>query len=212
MPDYGAVNSLEQFKMNVRARHRFGQIVCYKPTVGIFGQGFKIIETDDNEDLLRGVDRALITTQKGAWEELGRAATFKEQLVMEYLPGVERSVDCLAIDGHLVHCVVRRKLEDGSRVLERHALVEERTARLVEFFKLNGLFNVQFKDKGGMPYLLEINARMSGGINMSCLWGMEFPYWALRVALDPSCIDQIPKPKQGELRVVEVMKAVVVTC
>ena len=29
--------------------------------------------------------------------------------------------------------------------------------------------NIQFKIKDGIPYLLEVNTRMSGGLQMSCL-------------------------------------------
>jgi hypothetical protein len=49
---------------------------------------------------------------------------------------------------------------------------------------------------------------MSGGIAMSCLSGVSFPYWALKLALDPACAADIPRPRSG-LRVGELSQAVI---
>jgi carbamoylphosphate synthase large subunit len=97
-------------------------------------------------------------------------------------------------------------------VLERYPFLEAETARLVAELDLHGLFNVQFKDRyDDEPFLLEINARMSGGIAMSCLRGMVFPYWAVKIALDPSAIEQIPAQRTGSVRVTEVSTPVVLS-
>lgn len=42
------------------------------------------------------------------------------------------------------------------------------------------MFNVQFKLGRDGLRLLEINTRMSGGIGMACLSGVNLPYLALR--------------------------------
>jgi hypothetical protein len=42
---------------------------------------------------------------------------------------------------------------------------------------------------------------MSGGITMSCLCGVDFPFWALKLALNPACENDIPKARQHPLRV-----------
>ncbi|MBS2005342.1 MAG: ATP-grasp domain-containing protein [Cyanobacteria bacterium SZAS LIN-5] len=209
LPDYAVAKSSEQFLAAVNALQERHAVVCFKPTVGIFGFGFRVIETDANRHLLFSIDRALVTDLPGAIKMLEKSGSFQEQIVLEYLPGEERSVDCLADEGRLLHCVVRRKLDDGSRVLERFPALEEQTALLVQRLRLHGLFNVQFKDRDGEPLLLEINARMSGGVVMSCLWGMVFPYWAVRLALDPACVDDLPAPGHGTLRVAELTRAVI---
>ncbi len=209
LPDYCVAGSPEDFEAAVNGLQQRNAIVCFKPTVGIFGYGFRIIETEANSRLLAGVDRGLITDLPGALQVLGGAGQFEEQIVLEYLPGEERSVDCLAHEGKLVRSVVRRKLDDGSRVLEHYPELEAQTARLVSHLKLHGLFNVQYKNKEGKPFLLEINARMSGGISMSCLSGVVFPYWAVKAALDQESIKDIPVPIPGSVRVAEITKAVV---
>jgi hypothetical protein len=56
--------------------------------------------------------------------------------------------------------------------------------------------------------LLEINPRMSGGIPYACHSGLNFPYWALKMALGECTPDDIPHPKTG-IQVAQVMTGVV---
>jgi len=53
-------------------------------------------------------------------------------------------------------------------------------ARLTEHYRLNGLFNIQFKEGVNGPRLLEINPRPSGGFGMSCLSGANLAHIALQ--------------------------------
>jgi hypothetical protein len=206
LPEYRTANNLEDFVRHVTALQARHDVVCFKPTVGIFGYGFQAVLTDTNRPLLGGLDSKLITPLSAARKAL--AASFKPQMVMEYLPGEERSVDCLAANGVLLSSVVRSKMPDGSRLLEDNPNLQEMVGRLTKALRLHGLFNVQFKDKNGTPFLLEINARMSGGISLSCLSGVSLPYWAARVALDPLAAQPIPQPRTG-LRVAELSQAIV---
>jgi biotin carboxylase len=78
---------------------------------------------------------------------------------------------------------------------------------LTAHFRLDALFNIQFRDSAGKAYLLEINPRMSGGLYCSCLSGVAFPYWAVRLALGTANPEDIPQPKVG-FRVAQVNRAV----
>jgi hypothetical protein len=208
VPRYLPARSLEELSSAVATLQGEMPVVCFKPAVGIFGVGFKILKTPENAHLLADVDHHLLTDLDTALRDLGQTERFRSQIVLAYLPDEERSVDCLAHEGRLVRCVVRYELADGSRALESNPRVEEYTRRLTERFHLSGLFNAQFKDHEGTPYVLEINARMSGGIAMTCLSGVSLPYWALRLAMGACTEADIPQPKTG-LRVAEIAQAVV---
>lgn len=208
VPPYAVASTAEEFAAAVTRLQAQLPVVCFKPTVGIFGYGFKILETADNALTLAGVDHHLVTNFDTALTSLSETQPFRQQIVLQYLEGEERSVDCLAHNGKLIRGVIRSKLADGSRVLENNPRIMEYTRRLVEKLGLTGLFNVQFKDLNGVPYVLEINARMSGGIAMSCLSGVSLPYWALKLALKDATEEDIPHGKTG-LRVAELAQAVV---
>jgi len=209
LPDFRVVRDLAGFEAAyawLRERHA---VVCIKPCVSVFGLGFKTVTESGSalDRLFRG-DAYTIGLEE-ARRCLGERPTFRDLLVMQYLPGAERSVDCLAQDGALVRCVVRRKAAtgDGAQVLEVHPGVEGMVACLTERLRLDGLFNVQFRDSEGQAYLLEINPRMSGGLLYACMSGLVFPYWAVRLALGTATPADVPQPRSG-LRISKVNRAI----
>jgi biotin carboxylase len=209
LPEYAAVNDLAGFDAalaRLRARH---PAVCFKPAVSLYGLGFHIL-TDEGgplDRLLRGESIRIGVAETR--QCLGERPRFAELMVMQYLPGPERSVDCLARDGELLRCVVRRKPQtEGGQLLEDNPALVETVRRLTARLRLNALFNVQFRDAEGVSYLLEINPRMSGGLHYACLSGVAFPYWAARLALGTASPEDIPTPRTG-LRVGHVDRAIV---
>jgi biotin carboxylase len=209
LPAYQSAANLFQFSSAVENFAGLQDVVCFKPSVGIFGYGFRVIETPENMHLLAGIPRELIVTAAEALDYLGSQEQFAQQIVMEYLPGQETSVDCLAHNGKLLRAVTRRKNADGSRVLSESPHFVELAGELTRHFGLTNLFNVQFRERAdGSPVLLEINSRMAGGTNMSCLSGVVLPYWAIKLALSECTESDIPYPRTG-LRVAELRRAVV---
>ena len=196
LPDYAVVRDLTGFDAawdRMRPRH---ELLCYKPAVSVYGLGFQIVA--DCEPALRSLDAGdpLYISHEDARRALAGAGRFRELLLMPYLPGPERSVDCLAHDGELIRCVVRRKQQEGQRIENNPGIVTV-VRRLAARFGLTNLFNVQFRDLDGRSYLLEINTRMSGGLPFACRSGLALPYWAIRLALGTASPDEIPQPRSG---------------
>ncbi len=102
-------------------------------------------------------------------------------LVMEYLDGHEYSVDCIGNNGSLVCAIPRKKpkIVGHGQMIDLRDDILECTRQLTAAYGLNGVFNVQFRERGSGLGLLEINPRMSGGIGMACLAGPNLPYLAL---------------------------------
>lgn len=174
--------TLEQFDAAWgQLRPQFPKL-CIKPSHGIYGQGFAIVDEERSSAalLLGGVEYHV------GYDDLRRGlatmGTFKTMLLMEFLDGPEYSVDCVGDHGRLAAAVVRRKLaHSGSgQLIDMRQDILDATARLCADYQLNGVFNAQFREGGGRVRLLEINPRMSGGIGMACLAGPNLPYIALR--------------------------------
>ena len=204
LPVFQQVDALGEFEAAVRTVGR-RHAVCYKPAVSIFGYGFHILvdhpsARHPSTEQLGAPDLRLDISLPEAMAKFGKARRFKTQLVMQHLPGLERSVDCLGDNGRLLAGIVRRKNADGTQFLEANETILGYVRKLVAHFQLSGLFNVQFKDDAeGMPRLLEINPRMAGGISYSFLSGVVLPYWAIRLALGTAEPGDIPQPKTGLL-------------
>ena len=195
IPAYEVVTDLAGFDeawARLRPHH---SLLCYKPATSVYGLGFHIVA--DRGAALDGLraGNPVFVSLDDARRKLGAKSPFRPLLVMQYLPGPERSVDCLARSGELLQAVVRRK-EEGGQVLEDNPDLVATVRRITERFRLSNLFNVQFRDAGGKTYLLEINPRMSGGLPFACRSGFAFPTWALRVA-SGSCARDWPPPQTG---------------
>jgi hypothetical protein len=190
-PEFCVVQTIEQFDagwQQLRARH---ERLCIKPASSVYGLGYALIdETRDSAQLLLA----------GAQYQIGRddlrrglaaQGEFRTMLLMQYLAGVEYSVDCIADQGQLQSAVVRQKSPQAGygQLICQRADILQACATLCADYQLNGNVNVQFRESHASPngvvaqenrlHLLEINPRMSGGIGMACLAGPNLPYLAL---------------------------------
>jgi hypothetical protein len=193
VPAYELVNDLAGFDAAWDRLRSTTDVLCYKPAISVYGLGFQIVADHDPPRLQN--DPAFLRLDE-ARRRLRAKGRFRDLLVMPYLPGPERSVDCLANEGKLIRAVVRRKEEKG-QTLERNPALVAAVRRLTAHFGLTNLFNVQFRDADGVSYLLEVNPRMSGGLPFACQSGVVFPYWALRLALGTCTPSDIPEPCTG---------------
>ena len=168
MPETRAVRdwaALESAARDLEARHGSA---CFKPARGIFGIGFRIlIHGSDLKHYLSGNTTRM---SYAAAELLLSGQALPKLLVMETLPGFEYSIDALARGGELLTGVIRRKVGGLGNVQVAVDLpqLREWAALLARELQMDGLFNAQFKeDAAGMPRLLEVNARASGGLPIS---------------------------------------------
>ena len=173
--------------------------LCIKPIEGIFASGFRVLGEVRLSHLLRN---ALIISPAHLRDLMVEAAVETGEptpfLVMQYLAGDERSVDCLAQGGELVRCVVRRKGDSSAQVLEDNPEVVKMAAVLTKTLNLTGVYNIQFKDdERGAPYLLEINPRASGGLPVAMLSGLNFYHWALQLLTGRCEPSEVPQPRTG---------------
>ncbi len=186
LPDWRGVTDAAGFATALRELESRHERLCIKPTVGVYGGGFRILDR-----LRTPVSRWLANdTLHARPEEVSAwlAQTPTACLLLEYLPGAERSIDCLAWQGELVTAVVRRKASPAPwQLVEDHPESLELARQLCRQFQLNGVINIQTRERLGpdgrmQPVLLEINPRMSGGVGMSSA-AYNLPLAAVRLAL-----------------------------
>jgi hypothetical protein len=187
IPCFYVVRTAADFQHAVEAVLQSGRRACVKPVTSVYGLGFFQVSRNKNSQTWQHLSI-------NQWlNEHAPYGTFSPQLVMEYLPGHEYSVDIAARHGVVLASVIRRKpLRTGPQQIVAHDGLQQNTAWLVERFKLNGLVNIQFKeDDRGEVKLLEINPRASGGIGMSCQGGINLPAIAYRAFFEPTWQPQL---------------------
>jgi len=208
--DFRVVENIAQFDAAYRELRAKHARLCIKPAVSVYGLGFSVIDEERSSAqlLLEGVAYhiGLQDLQSG----LAAMVDFRTMLLMEYLGGHEYSVDCIADHGRLVCAIPRKKslvIGQGQIIDVRDDILDS-VRQLSTRYKLNGLFNVQFREGANGLGLLEINPRMSGGIAMACLAGPNLPYLAL-AGFDRGYAGLNIPALQNGLRVTELAHATV---
>lgn len=186
IPAYHIVNNAEDFKSACLELTSKGYKVCMKPVVGEGSCGFRII--DDTVDSIPFLFSKAIT-QRMSFETVYRVLQqqehFPDLMIMEYLEGVEYSIDCLADEqGNLLTAIPRKKGKGRVRVLEDNKELLTIAEKFAKGYKIPFVYNIQVKYQNGIPKLLEVNPRMSGGLHISCLSGINIPYYAIKVLLE----------------------------
>ena len=112
------------------------------------------------------------------------------QIIQEFLPGQEYSVDVIAdAEGHVVAAVPRTRTRVDSGVsiagLTLHdAELEAVASAVATAIGLVGVANVQLRrDVNGLPALLEVNPRFAGAMPLTIAAGVDLPSLALDLAL-----------------------------
>lgn len=196
IPNYRVVQTADEFAKAYQELTEAGERVCFKPTEAEGGMGFRILKKDSDPltDLYGWV--TLETTYEEAHRTLSSVERFEDLMVMELLEGDEYSIDCLAdAEGNLLAAVPRLKSEGRVYHLEYSKELLEISERIAENCRIPYAFNVQVKYNKGVPKLLEINPRMSGGLYITCLSGVNFPYLAVKSAFGE--VFPKPNPKFG---------------
>lgn len=182
IPPYFSCTNIAEFEKAVLKLQSDNYKVCFKMSVDEGGISYHVIE-ENPEISIRYSSSSHISFEK-AMQIVGTYNFSVSLLVMPYLNQPEISVDCLKTSGGLL-MIPRFKL--GGRVSEVRfdEQIMNITSEISDRFALEMPYNVQYRFYDGKPYLLEINPRMSGGIQLSCMASeINLPSIALKKLLD----------------------------
>ncbi len=183
IPDYFTVRTAGEFAEAYAKLRENHKQVCVKFVCDEGGMSFrKIIENVDEFDRLR-VYQGTSISYSDLFAALSTKEEFDDLMVMPYLDGLEVSVDCLRTDSGTI-AIPRIKSPTRQERIVYDMEIISMTANVLHKVNLNYPCNVQFRYDGDTLYLLEINTRMSGGLQMSCLAsGVNIPNIALNKLL-----------------------------
>lgn len=189
-----AVRSLEEFREAHATLKPAHEKLCIKPSISIFGLGFRVLDEQNTliTHILKGKEN-IVNRHELEKSMEGMPAFDPPLLLMEYLPGPEWSVDCVARNGILYFAVQRCKPNQAgaAQVITQDQEIQAMSERLTALFHLSGMFNIQFRQSKDGIKVLEINARPSGGSPSACLAGPNLPLENLKLAMNEA---YQPKP------------------
>ena len=173
---YLPFRDLEEFDIAWGILRQQHDKLCIKPAKGIYGAGFRVIheDLDDYRSMVSGAASSISINLLRY--TLSRSDDRVNMMLMPLLEGIERSTDFVCDQGRLIDCVTRSKHADGSRKVAPDALHEDFARKIAAGLGLSGLLNFQtMEDAAGVPHILEVNSRTSGGIGQTIHAGVNLP-------------------------------------
>lgn len=167
VPEYYLVTTVEQFKEAYYKLVEKDNMVCFKFVRDEGGTSYRLIDNTRRGYKSLFYKSSTRMTLEDVINALSERETFTPMMVMPYLPDSEISVDCLMTNDGLIAIP---RVKDYSRI-EKICYDEEIMSTCKLFFEkipLEQPCNIQLKYKDGIPYMLEVNTRMSGGVQMAC--------------------------------------------
>lgn len=167
IPDYYMATNAEQFLTAYNDLTQKYKWICFKFVRDEGGKSYRLIDNHRKGYSSLFKKQTTRMSLESALDALSEKESFSPIMVMPFLPDEEVSVDCLMTSSGLISIP---RIKDATRI-EKIKYDKEILATCRSFFEefpLEQPCNIQFKYLDGVPYLLEVNTRMSGGIQMSC--------------------------------------------
>lgn len=193
VPDYRLCHSLQAFEKACAEMESPSGRLCYKLSVDEGARSFRVIDNSIQSLKALYAKPGTKVTQQAAEAILSAYDFSVPVIVMPYLSGADVSVDCMeTASGRLI--IPRFKVGRYSEV-KPDAQVIAYCEEIMSLMHFDMPANIQFKLEQGKPYLLEINPRMSGGLQLSCLaTGINVPAIALNKLLGHNEAWHYPQP------------------
>ena len=179
VPPYRITKTFDEFNAAYDALKTSANRICYKLTADEGALTFRVIDDSiENISALHNMPNMKVT--RAAAQKILSSYDFKiPVLVMPYLSGREISVDCLTTArGNII--VPRFKTNQRYSEIKFDDAIMNVAEKILSLMKFDVPLNIQFRTDAEKLYLLEINPRMSGGLQLSCLGaGINIPDLAI---------------------------------
>jgi len=165
--------------------------VCVKATELSGSRGIRIIHPNlSRYDILFGEKPgSFYTTMEELRSTLMEKDEIPEMMAMEYLPGMEGSVDLIADHGEILYMCYRESTVNLHSIpqageLKNNPEAYEIAKKVIKALGLTGSADLDFKnDINGHPVLMEINPRIAATMRIFKEGGLNLPYLRIKQLL-----------------------------
>lgn len=191
VPKYFLVDSADTL------RNRIGELgfpqrpVCVKMTENSGSRGVRIVRADISKSELFMHDKpsSMNVTLDEMCEILDGCNPMPTIMAMEFLPGVEYTVDLLADHGKTLYIAGRRNTTSSMSIAQTSVVEKKDSAYklcedIVRELHLDGNIGFDFMmDENDNPWLTDLNPRVTATIILYAGAGMNFPYLRVKQLL-----------------------------
>ncbi len=197
VPNFYIAKNLDEL---VEACHKIGypqKAACIKMKDGSGSRGIRIINPRQSryDIFVNEKPNSFITTLDDMISMFKEAGKMPELMVMDFLPGMEYSVDVLADKGKILYIAGRESNVILASIPQEATLSYNEEAytiatEIIGALKLDGNADLDFKfDENGHPQLMEINPRIAATLSPFTAGGLNLPYLRVKQLIG----EELPK-------------------
>lgn len=191
VPKFAPIRSADELIPACEACGYPNNAVCVKATELSGSRGIRIIKPGVSRfDILFGEKpNSFFTTMDELLSTLKERDEMPEMMAMEYLPGMEGSVDLIAENGKILYMAYRESTVNLHSIPQEGELKDNKEAyeiaeKVIAALKFTGNADLDFKnDTDGHPVLMEINPRIAATMKIFKEGGLNLPYLRIKQLL-----------------------------
>lgn len=191
VPRFSLVKSVDDLLFACKYCGYPSNAVCIKATELSGSRGIRIIKPDVSrfDILFNEKPNSYYTTIDDLIVTLQEHDDMPEMMAMEYLPGVEGSVDLIAEKGKILYMAYRESTVNLHSIpqiseLKNNSEAYEIAEKVIKSLNFSGSADLDFKnDSEGHPVLMEINPRIAATMKIFMVGGMNLPYLRIKQLL-----------------------------
>ncbi len=190
-PKYCAARTVEELKCAFEYIGYPSCAVCVKATESSGSRGIRIVDPWQSrfDILFHEKPNSFFISYEELMGILSEHDEIPELMVMEYLPGMEYSVDLVADHGKILYIAGRESNVNLASIPQVATLAKNEEAyeiakEVIEKLELDGNADLDFKfDAEGHPVLMEINPRIAATMQIFLEGGLNLPYLRIKQLL-----------------------------
>lgn len=193
VPEYRVVRSMDDFREACDTLAAPSGRLCYKLCIDEGARSFRVLDDSIESAKALYAKPGTKVTRRAAEAILSGYDFSVPILVMPWLSGADVSVDCL--DTETGRIMLPRFKVGRYNTVKPDPLILSLCNAVMDLLRPETPVNIQFKMEQDVPWLLEVNLRMSGGLQLACeATGINLPALALRKLLGRAARWQYPDP------------------
>jgi carbamoyl-phosphate synthase large subunit len=191
VPPYFLVDSSETLRAKIGRLGYPEKPVCIKMTENSGSRGVRIIRPSFSkaQAFMHDKPSSLNVTLEEMCGIIDECEPVPEMIAMEYLPGIEYTVDLLAEHGETLYIAGRSNTTSSMSIAQTSVVEKNEEAynlckAIVRELKLDGNIGFDFMlDKNGKAWLTDLNPRITATIILYAGAGLNFPYLRVKQLL-----------------------------
>lgn len=199
VPKFALVRKADELISACKACGYPQNAVCVKATELSGSRGIRIVKPDMSrfDILFHEKPNSFFTTMEDLETTLREKELMPEMMAMEYLPGMEGSVDLIAEEGKILYMAYRESTVNLHSIpqvgeLKDNPEAYEIAEKVIKALGLTGSADLDFKnDADGHPVLMEINPRIAATMKIFKEGGLNLPYLRIKQLLG----EELPEVK-----------------